>query len=47
MSVQVRKYIKYLQEQVQYLVCTVQCVGCSVLPTIDEDLAVETVNSQI
>ena len=37
MSVQV-----HLQVQVQCVVYTVQCVGCSVLPAKDEDLAVET-----
>ena len=44
MSVQVQMQM-YMQ--VQYLVCTVQCVGCSVLPIKDEDLAVEMINRQI
>ena len=41
MSVEVQMQV-HLQGQVQSVVYFVQCVKCSVLPTKDEDLAVET-----
>ena len=41
MSVQVQMPVHF-QVQVQCVVYTVQCVGCSVLPAKDEELAVET-----
>ena len=39
-SVQVQMQV-HLQVQVQCVLYTAQCVGCSVLPAKDEDLAVK------
>ena len=41
MRVQVQMKV-HLHLQVQCIVYTVRCVGCSVLPAKDEDLEVET-----